>query len=161
MNLKMKTPLWVTLLLIVGIASFKLGIYTGLYQFQLYDSPYKAFMAASQLKLLENQQLNLIKSIQEPRLTEEIVNYGKSLEHGNSWLLWPYFKDDDYYLSELFGDRPSREEFMKKAISYRRTHPIDFPYDLSECNGKNKNEEPCKTVLDIKLYYDKAMQLIQ
>jgi len=160
----LKTNLWIVLLIIVSIASFILGATTGIYQFELYDSPYKAFLAAALLEKLEKQNITFIKLVQESKLTDEIVKYGECLNYDKylgyviPWLIWPY---SSHQMSDLLGPSLPREEFIKKAINYRRIHPIEYPYDVSICAGDNKDEEFCEYVLRKKKYYDNAMQSVQ
>jgi hypothetical protein len=111
-------------------------------------------MAATQLEKIQNKETAIVETIQQNRLTEEIINYGKFLDHGIPWLLWP---ENIMNNSDLFDKPPSRKEFMEKAIAYRRNNPIEFPYDLTKCEGNNRKEEPCKTFLKINFYYKKAM----
>ena len=159
----MKTTLWIAILIIVGIASFKLGFTTGIYQFELYESPPKAYMAAMHLESIDNKRYNRIKIVQQNNLTHEIVKYGESLNYDKyfdyvmPWLLWPY---NSHPMRDLIPS-PSREEFIKKAINYRRTHPIDWPYDLSQYTDENKDTEWYKNLLRKKQYYDSAMQSIK
>lgn len=151
----MKTPIWFTILVLTAVVFFKVGVYVGIYQFELHDTPFKAFMAAKQLELIESKKYSFMKSIQEDKLTKEIVNYGKLLEHGMPWMLWPHNSSNP---AEYLVEAPSREEFMKKAIQYRKSHPIEFPYNLSECTEENMPENHCMDMLEFKTYYDKGIE---
>jgi hypothetical protein len=134
----MKSIFRITFILILILAALKLGIHIGVYQFQLYDSPYKAFVASKQLEKLKSQEQALVKAIQNEKLTKEIINYGKFCDHGFSWILWPLTNNKT---NELFEEAPSRKEFIQKAIKYRKNNPVEFNHDLSD-----------------KTYYDKAIQ---
>lgn len=155
MNKHMKTTIWIALLLLFSTASFKFGIEYGIYQHQITDSSYKAFLAASQLKKIDENEYGLIKAIQQSKLTDEIINYGKYLDHGKPWLFWPRTSEALYSLN--VGSM-SREEYMKKAIIYRKNHPVKMRYDLSQCTGGNEKSDFCKMALKQQSYYDLAMK---
>jgi len=146
--------IWVTITCLLSVASFRVGIHYGLQQFEIVDSPGKAFMIAAHLKKIKNGKIDFIEKRLESNLTDELINYGKYLDHGKPWLFWPY---DMEKFEDFFGNTRVNKEFIEEAISYRRANPIQMPYVLSNCTGEKDNEDFCKLIFKRLFYYDKAM----
>ena len=150
-----KSVLWPILLILTSIISFKIGIDFGIYQLTICDSPAKAFMAAKQLEMIENKEYDKIKTIQQVRLTDEIVNYGRFLDYGVPSLLTPL------YVLPLSNDfkSPNMREFIKTAINYRNTHPIEphFAASIDCIEGKIKSEF-CEEIIELNKKYQKILE---
>ncbi len=150
-----RSILWVILIIVISVISFKAGIDFGNYQLTICDSPAKAFMAAKQLEMIDNKEYEKVKTIQQVRLTNEIVKYGRFLEHGTPSLLTPLYV---WPLSNDFKS-PNMKEFIESAIEYRKANPIEPHFAASqECIEEKPKSDLCKKIIELNVKYEKLLQ---
>ncbi len=143
--------------LLFGLVSFRIGIQYGVYQQRIIDSPNKAFVATVQLQHLDKEKYDLIRAIQKNILTNEIINYGKYLDHGKPWIFWPYTPNES---DDITGIKKTPDEYIKMSLRYRKEQEFQMPIDLSMCTDDYKKSDLCKRIIENQSYYDKAISTL-
>ena len=106
----------ITVLILWAISlavAFYAGSRVGVREHYLADSQYQAAITAGNLRIIERNQIETLKTSEEIQLDGDLATYGAYLDSRWKWL-WP----------EL---QPETPRAIKSAVEYRASHPFDEP----------------------------------
>jgi hypothetical protein len=81
------------------------------------------------------------------QLNNEIANYGRFIETGKPWILWPYIGSSD------------REKFIRRAVKYRIENPYEIPsFDSTRFQDKLMQDEIVEQRKDYEKHYKMVLE---
>ena len=147
----MRIALVVVLMAAAAAAGFLVGTRVGVTSFVQADAKYKASIAAFQLRQIEQQRLEDLKTAKEIELNMHLADHGRYMDSNLKWL-WPGLQaEDDKAIASAVQYRTSHpfvEVDFSKAESWKESVDINSPFAQGVIAGQKENEAQLKKVVE-------------